>query len=267
MAKFRIPTDKQLHDWHVKKYVKEEYKFAKEILKLKAERNYETLGLGWCRAAGLYGFNLMDEIIDAYVDGHYAACIALCRSRTELVVRELIYFRWFLENKKKEIQDYLDKRLYRDRNDSDLQEVIKYENLLNRLVFEHFENSRLKLNSELLAIKWRMKNNRKMKVSKLSLGQLQDYCEEKNYLDNEMLSELDEMIELGNFFVHSHYLKPPIDPHGIGLGPRTHKDPKEYSLKLIRTAGVFMNDIFGDYPYKVHLPRENLFNADILKKT
>lgn len=244
----------------VKNYIKDWKPRMKYIIGQRAKRQYEVFGLGFCRAAGVYGFNLMDEILDVYVDGHYLACIALCRSRTELVLREYIYFQWFLDNKKKEIQKFLDDwvkpRIGHD--DDYMSNGVKFENLTNRLVFQYFEDEREKMDSELNSLT----SNRGL-ITNMTLGGLINYCETKKYFDKLFLRKLKKMKDEGNYFVHNHHIKPkPSDSISFGR-PNYIKEPRKSTVKLIRLTTYFMNNIFGDYPYKTPRPKENLFRLNI----
>jgi len=266
----KLPAKNELKKLFIINYIKDHRKRAMYELAEKAERTLETVGQGYCCAAAIYGINLMDDIIIEYVDGHYITCIFLCRSRTELVLRESLYFRWFLQNKKQQIKAYLKKWVRENAHDKTyLSNKVKYENLTNNLIFEYFEKIRPDLESELVSkVKTKVIRNGKSlekEIYELPLGTLINHCRDNKLVEKRTLKTLEKINKLGNFYVHGKYLKPGSG-YGILRRPILQKNPKESAKHALHLTADIMNCIFGDYPYKVLYPKEKLFSLKIPKK-
>jgi hypothetical protein len=263
MKKFP-PSEREMKLHFIRKYIADEKKYSNYRAKQKAERQYEVLGLGYCDPAGIYGINLMDDIIRAYVDGHYVSCIALCRARTEIVLRERIYFDWFISNMANDIQSYIDKKLNSGDDEHWRWYVsfgVKYENLRNRLAYEFFEYQRGKIDSKVSNLKFGER-----KIIDLALGALISYCERKSTIniDKNLLIDLKKLKDDGNYFVHGHYLKPPeVKMSILNAKPNMLKDPKKSASEMIKLTTFVINELFGDYPRKTPHPKENLFKVNV----
>ncbi|VVC01939.1 Uncharacterised protein [uncultured archaeon] len=247
-----------------KDFIEKEKRKFPYIVKQKADRLISVLGWGNCSSAGIYGVNLMDDITAEYVEGHFAACVALCRSRTELVLREYIYFRWFLTNQRPVIENYLDKRLEKLYANGESHDYVKFgvknENLVNRLIFELFEKIRPRVDATFLSLKYPSIGKYQKKIHKLALGDLLRMCKEKNYpIDDETYADLTFILENGNEIIHCHYFKA-SERIDLPLVKQSFlSKPEKICPEIIKRTSIISNCMFESYDSKIPSYHEKLY--------
>jgi hypothetical protein len=264
------PTEKELNIFYIRNYIKREKPRALFKLKQEAERSLETAGLGFFSPSGIFNVNLMDNIIYAYIDGHYIACIALCRSVCEIVLRERAFFQWFLKTKTKDIQGYINLKLGGHYDPANILNTVRLENTLNRLAFEFYIKQRANLDAEFYKIEHNSTSkkgkSRTQIVVDMPLGPLIDYCKSEGAFDDvkedkEFFKTLKTIKEDGNLFLHGKYLKPP-KVQFIFAQPILVKDPQKTALELIASTSWIVNKVFWDYDSKLGSPKFKLFKLN-----